>query len=246
MSKITKALLLPLTFGLITACSGKETDADKIADAQSCLDTATASTAEACLAKIEGMESPASYLIRCVAKFAKEGYTTPSKISAALAAQTGGSTGSTNMMAALTFTTEATTTLNKTSSQQTYGYCVKSGSEGLIFLSGLVQTATTVGALAADLGGILAGGIENMTGDELKTAMDSLKSNPEAQAAVGSAVVGMYESSCTGSNNNANGDFCAQFGSVVASAGGVSNTDTIDQLIMNCYANPTDPGCTGF
>jgi hypothetical protein len=235
--------LIPLLSLLVlfsSAC-GKETDADKIADAQNCLDSATTAEAAACVSKVDGMESSGAYLIRCVGKFVKEGFSQPSKISNALASATGsGSTGSAAMMASLAFTTESTDALNNTSAQQAFGYCTKAKSEGLIFLSGTVQIATSVGYLAG-----VAGGIENMDGDELKTAMGTMKDDPVAQAAVGSAVVGIYESSCSG-GNNATGDFCAQFNGVVASAGGASNTNAIGQLVMTCYANPADAACVGL
>src|SRR5262245_51594471 len=78
---------------LFTGCS-KETDADKIADAQACLDTATAAEAATCVAKVDGLESPAAYLIRCAGKFVKEGYNDSTKLAAAMSNTSGTDTGS--------------------------------------------------------------------------------------------------------------------------------------------------------
>jgi hypothetical protein len=228
--------LLSLLVLLSSAC-GKETDADRIADAQNCLDKAATTEAAACVAKVDGMKSSGAYLIRCVGNFVKEGFNQPSKISTALAAQTGGATGSLGMMSALVFKAEATDALNAASAQTTFNYCTLANSQGLIFLSGLVQTATTIGKLAGD--------IQTLTPAELETYMGTLAGNPEAQAAVGSAVVGMYQASCS-NGQTAPGNYCSQFASAVTAAGGISNTAAIGEQIMICYNAPTTPGCTGF
>ena len=233
-------LLFAISALLLISCGGRK-DIDKIADAQSCLDTAKASEAEACVSKVDGLDSEGANLIRCVGKFVKEGFNESTKLANAVAQLSSGgngTNGSTAMMAALAFKNEATTALNYASAQTTFNYCTSAKAKGLILLSGLIQTANTV----AHLGG---GNLATLTGTDIQTLMGTLVNDPVAQAAVGSAVAGIYTSNC-GNGQTTNGNFCAQFESVVTAVGGIGNTSAIGQKVMFCYTNPTDPTCAGF
>lgn len=242
-----KSSLLSLTlagsFLLLSACGGAK-DIDKIADAQACLDNAAPAQASECVAKVDGIESEGANLIRCVGKFVKEGFNQTDKIATAvsqLSSGGNGANGSLAMMAALAFKSESTTALNSSSAQQVFSYCTLAKAKGLILLSGLVQTST---ALAYIAGGNLA----TLDGDALKAIMadPTVLANPEAQAAVGGAIVGIYNSSC-GTGQTSTGNFCEQFASAVAAVpGGTSNVNGIGQQIMTCYANPAAAGCSGF
>ncbi len=228
-----------LSFVLVS-CS-KEKDIDKISDAQTCLDTATASEVDTCVAKVDGLSSQGASLIRCVGKFMKEGFTSPSKIAGAISNLNGGSGSnqSTAVMAALAFKAESTSALNSASAQQALTYCNEASSKGLILLAGLSQTATVL----ADLG---LGSTTNLSGDALKTLMGTLQGNTVATTAVGTAVVSIYQTNCT-SGNTTTGNFCQQFSSAVTSvSGGTSNPAAVGAKIMECYNTPTAEGCTGF
>lgn len=226
------------SFLLFTGC-GKEQDIDKIADAQNCLDTATTAEADACVSKVDGIESSGANLIRCAGKFVKEGFNDPTKLANAIDSISGdtGATGSTAMIAALAFTAEGTLAENATSAEQALTYCERANSKGLILLSGLAHTASTLANL---------GGDSNLTGAELQALMGSLQNDATAQAAVGTAVASIYETSCT-NNNTTTGAYCEQFASAIDSvSGGLSNTAGIGQQIMICYNDPTAAGCSGF
>jgi hypothetical protein len=232
--------LVPVLF-LLAACGGPK-DIDKIADAQNCLDRATASGAAECVSKVEGIDSQGADLIRCVGKFVKEGFNDPTKLSTAmtgLSAGGNGTAGSTAMMAALAFSAESTPALNSTSSQEALTLCNKAQSKGLILLSGLAQTSTTLAVLGAT-------NPATLTGAQLTTLMNTLATDPIAQTAVGSAVVAIYSSSCTGTGTTT-GSFCTQFASAVATVpGGIADPAAIGAKIMACYTAPTTPGCSGF
>lgn len=236
----TYSTLMPMLI-LLAACGGAKT-ADKISDAQNCLDQSAPSGAAVCVAKVDGIDSPGADLIRCVGKFVKEGFNDPTKLSTAmsgLSAGGNGAAGSTAMMAALAFSSEATANLNSQSSQDALTFCNRSKSKGLILLSGLAQTSTTLAALGAI-------NPATMTGAQLTSLMTTLASNPAAQTAVGSAVVSMYTSNCT-PGATTTGNYCTQFQSVIATIpGGTSDPASIGNKIMTCYAVPTTPGCTGF
>lgn len=236
-----KLVLRIVCFLFLAGCGGAK-DADKIADAQTCLDYATPAQASECVSKVDGINTEGANLIRCAGKFVKEGYNQSDKIATAVAqlsSSGSGSNGSTAMMAALAFKAESTTALNATSAQEAFQYCSLAKAKGLILLSGLVQTSTT-------LTNIAGGNLSTLSGSDLQTYMNTYKNDPTAQAAVGSAVVGIYTSSCS-SNQTTTGNFCTQFASAVSSvSGGISNVNGIGQQIMTCYANPAAAGCSGF
>ena len=60
------------TLLLLVSCGPK--DSDKIGDAQLCLDNATSSNVSDCVQKVDGLESPGAYVIRCSANFIQEGF----------------------------------------------------------------------------------------------------------------------------------------------------------------------------
>jgi hypothetical protein len=227
---------------LITAC-GSAKDADKIADAQNCLNNAApapSTQAQDCVSKVDGIQSSGAYLIRCVAKFAYEGFNDPAKIANALTSISSGSgaTSSLSLMAALAFKAESSTALNFSSIQETLGFCQKADSKGLVLLAGLSQAATSM-AYFAGLS------LTNLTGSDLAAQLNSLKNDPNATAAVGAAVSAIYTTSCT-NGTSGTGSFCTQFGSAANSVGGTTNTAALGAKVLQCYQTPTGPGCEGF
>ena len=87
-----------MIFCLIAVGCGKKTDQDRIAEAQECLDKATRTTAVECSSIVDGMTSKASYLIRCVTEYEKEGFTDSSRLSSAMS-QISTSSGASSSMA---------------------------------------------------------------------------------------------------------------------------------------------------
>lgn len=242
----TQKYILSLLVLVLVNCKQSATNADKILDAQTCLDTSSAAGATECVAKVDGIDSQAADLIRCSGKFVGEGFNDSSKLSAALAnisTSGSGATGSTAMIAALAFTSKATESANSTSAQEAFTYCTKAKAKGLILLAGLSQTATVIGQLSATID---LSNPSSITGANLQTAMGTLASDPTAQAAVGNAVVSMYNANCTGTNTTT-GNFCQQFSSSIGVvSGGTSNPSGVGAQIMTCYSNPAAAGCTGF
>lgn len=246
MKHLRNSLILILTLTSFAACKQGAKDADKILDAQNCLNGASPGQADDCVAKVDGIESEAAYLIRCVGEFVDEGYGNSSKIATAidnLKNQGEGSAGSTAMIASLAFTAVAgDEAANAANAKKAFGYCTTAKSKGLIFLSGLAQTSTVLASLS---GSIDLSNPASLTGANLQAAMTALAGNPEAQAAVGTAIVSIYETNCV--NGTTTGSFCEQFSSVVSNVnGGTSNPAGIGQQIMTCYTNNSTPGCTGF
>lgn len=234
-------LSLILWSGLaLTSCA--PTDADKLSDAQSCLNTATSSNVDTCVAMVSGMQSSSASLIRCSAAFIKEGYGDGTKIQQALTSLDNGNTGSSgsiSLIAQLAFSAETLIADNLSDAQTAQSDCVASGSPGLIFLSGIALTATQAAEVV---------GADPTTLDptQVTAALTDIASgtNPAAASTVGSAALSIYDNSCTGGNTSA-GNFCAQFESVVQNAPSQDPTD-IGQFLAQCYVTPSTTGCSGF
>jgi hypothetical protein len=147
-------------------------------------------------------------------------------------------------MSILGFKNGATMAINKSNAAQALTYCQNSESKGLIMLSALASTATTLSAFAVDSGISQCTTLDSTC---LTNALnsDTVKNNPDAQALVGNAAIAAYNSNCT-NGNTSSGSFCQQFGSAITQAGGSSNSASVGSQIMTCYSNPAAAGCKGF
>ena len=228
-------LLAALTLTL-SAC--KETDQDKVADAQDCLDNASMASAQQCVDMVEGIESKGAYLIRCSAMFIQEGFMDASRLSSAMDAieNDGGSNGSTAMMSVLSFRNfGATTGENETAANLAVSYCDKAGSKGLVMLASISSIATTAAAIAGDTTPSQA---------QIQAALGTMAGDVppyDAQTvAAGSAAVAAYESNCAGDGGSF-GQFCEQFESAI---GGATDPGQIGAQLAQCYT--TAGLCPGF
>lgn len=243
-SLVTKAILLCSSLYL-TGCGGIK-DADKIANAQACIDSSTSATVNSCLSKIDGLESKSAYLLRCVAKFIEDGFNESTRLSQVFQqiSNTSGASQGVQVMSILGFKNGATMAINKSNATQALTYCQNSESKGLIMLSALASTATTLSAFAVDSGISQCTTLDSTC---LTNALnsDAVKNNPDAQALVGNAAIAAYNSNCT-NGNTSSGSFCQQFGSAITQAGGSSSSAAVGSQIMTCYSNPAAAGCQGF
>lgn len=194
-TKVILATLVALTFN---GCA-KESELDTIKDAQMCLNKATTATAQSCVSKISSINTDQANQLKCAAYFIQEGYGTPTKLIEAIEnANTGGSTSSVNMIAELSFSTEAQSTL-------AFNVCNTSGIPVYSQLSSLVQISTlakTVGSLGP-----------SATPSDYATAIASIPA-----ATLGNLVTTTYEASCNGgsSSGDALQEYCQQLSGALA------------------------------
>ncbi|MEZ0391752.1 MAG: hypothetical protein ACAH59_06025 [Pseudobdellovibrionaceae bacterium] len=222
----------------LSSCGGPK-DVDKIADAQACLDRATASEADECVSKVDGLESEGAYLIRCAGKFVKEGFNDPAKLTSVMSAidSDTGTNGSTSLMAGLAFKAESSTSLNFDSANEAFNYCTTANSKGLITLSGFAKTSSYFAKISNDT---------DLSGAEIQALMAANANDPVAQEAVGTVVAAIYETNCT-NDQSTMGAYCEQFESALENIpGGLENPTELGKQIMLCYSAPTTPGCSGF
>jgi hypothetical protein len=92
-----------MSIGLIQCA---EKDADKVGDAQICLNEGRSPST--CMAKVAGLETPAAYSIRCASMFIAERFTDPQKYIDAFAQLNSNSSSLKTFMGLLTFSSGGT------------------------------------------------------------------------------------------------------------------------------------------
>jgi hypothetical protein len=235
MKKVFLGLVLALGF---MGC--KETETDKVADAQFCIDQATAANVGECVAKVAGIETRAAYVIRCTAKFVEEGYTEGDKIFLALEQLDNASSSDQGpaMMTVLAFTAAGTSNstqwdLNISNASLAVSYCKQAQLDTLLSIATIAATASVAGKF----GSLASAG-------DVKAALATASSDPAAQLVIGNAVIASYEANCKGEEASAPGNTCAQFDAAIAAQGG--NPSSVGQFVASCYSNPAQAGCEAF
>lgn len=243
-----KRILLVLCVPFVLLSCGKEKEADKIGDAQFCLDNLdepTPAEANECAAMVDGLDSPGAYGIRCSAAFIREGIVTGDRLVAAMKAIKTGTSGSNlqKMMGLLTFTSEGAIAGDFENTDLAFHACLASGGKGSTLLSSfgyftmsllnffnakgacLVAPVTQTGYTYYDLEGCVTAP-DNLI--SFASAMVQLgnSSTPDAaaqgvQAGIGSVLIATYKLSC--STSQANKDLCKTLKASIDEAGGEAN-----------------------
>lgn len=247
---------------LIIGCGAK--DADKIGDAQICLDKATtASQADTCMSKVDGIETSSAYGIRCSAKFIAEGFGSPSRIVDVFSSLDGG--GDVNdLMSLITFTAKGSITADTTSAADTFQYCYNSGGKGSTLLVSFSNIAMSLYNFIATIGGAPGSCASTPSGSPSKydfanclsatvtqciatpgsafcTSFDDINDTTASasagaqsvQNAIGTTVITTHRLSCS-SGTGANATLCSEFDRAISDAGGTSNPRRVAvELIQN-------------
>lgn len=216
-------LLIAMT-ALCFAC-GKETDVDKVADAQDCLNKADSSTALSCMDKVTGMETESAYLIRCAAYFKDQSFGDPTVIAKVSQSMEGSGDNSVNaLMSVLAFKKYTDATTNLDFCQKAMTACQASGSKGMVILASLSRIATETLVTANLLG-------PNPSADDVKSAM----CGPAAPTAIiGAATLVAYNQGCVGDVGTAKNPFCEKVKAVASSGDAI----TVGTLMKNDLCNP--------
>lgn len=224
------ALVCALSLGAILVSCGPK-NADKIGEAQLCLDDTTQGGAAACLEKISGIDTAAASLLRCSAGFIDEGFTQATRFKSAFdALGTSGANNTESFMGVLSFSSKSTSAANVTFANETYEHCVKSKAKGFMLLGSMAKTAT----ILADLTAGFTIGTQPSQAD-ITAGMTAAANDPAAKAAIGSAVATTYAASCqTGQQSNA--ALCTQLDSALT---GVDTTDStaVGNAVLTYWQN---------
>jgi hypothetical protein len=228
-----------LSLGFLGGC--QETEADKVGDAQLCIDNATAATVSSCLSKIEGIDTPAANVLRCSAGFIEEGFDQADRLIDSLEQLDSGGEGASGLMSLIAFKSKSGGALNKAFASATADYCIKSGQKGLSLLGTLAMSATTIAALVdgalSSISTIDPADIRN----EITSLLAAASSNdPTALATVndiGAAVSATYQLACSG---NSSSDMCSEMIEAIETNGvDINDPEAVGAEILRLWRDST-------
>lgn len=225
VKNLNPVLLALLVIPFIIGCS-KETDEDKVGNAQFCLDdipitglTAAerSSKINTCLDKMGSVNTKQANLIRCASGFMIEGFADPANlINIAKEMDKAENQDPTKaLMGFLIFKSQGTsdtlaTAEDKAFAQKTFNYCNAAESSGYLLMASIANMATVI---AASIGSI-----------DISAGIDNLVNNPGVLADASAEVIGAtatvaYQTSCVNSSNP-NEEICSQLGTAINSNNG--------------------------
>jgi hypothetical protein len=220
----------------------QETDADKIGDAQLCIDSATAATVNSCLSKIEGIDSQAANVLRCSAGFIEEGFDQADRLINSLEQLDSGGEGTSGLMSLIAFKSKSGGVLNKAFAKATSEYCQKSGQKGLSLLGTLAMSATTLAALVdGALSSISTVDPADIRAEITNLLNDAAGNDPTALATVndiGAAVSATYKIACTGSSSTS--DMCKDIVEAIDTNGvDINDPEAVGAEILRLWRDST-------
>jgi hypothetical protein len=233
-------LLLTAFLGLSVGCS-KETDKDRLGDAQSCLDTATTSTAQSCVAKIADIQTPQANMLRCSAGFIQEGFDNTRLVEAVQSLS--GTQGTSEFLSNIAFHSLADAASNLDFVNATNTYCQSSGQTFLGVIGNAAASATMLIKLS---GGTLdPNNLPDATtiNSAISTMIDSSGNVLSGQAAnvtaIGNLIVGTYQTGCTG-DTQVNKDLCDQLTNAINTSGAdLSDPEAVGAQVLLAWLNNT-------
>lgn len=220
----------------------QETEADKIGDAQLCIDTATSATVSSCLSKIEGIDTPAANVLRCSAGFIEEGFDQADRLINSIEQLDAGGEGSAGLMSLIAFKSKSGGALNKAFATATSQYCQKSGKKGMSLLGTLAMSATTLAALVDNA----LSSISTIDPADIRTEITNLLNaaagnDPDALQTVndiGAAVSTTYQVACAGGSSTS--DMCREMIEAIETNGvNINDPDAVGQEILRLWRDST-------
>lgn len=242
--KLSLKILLTLTTSLYLISCGSEKESDKIGDAQICLNKATDLTSSnACVAKIEGIESTAAYAVRCNGSFIAEGFADPAKYIRATDQLNGG--GTTNFMAFMSFSAAPTFAENLANAGSTFSNCLKSGAKGTTLLSSFGYLTMSIYNYAKNKSGTCGSNpttdfsscLSSTDPNALIKMVDPATSDADAinlQTSIGGVIISSYNISCAG--KGANETLCNTLSTTITNAGGTGNARAVGSNFFKTLA----------
>lgn len=223
---ILKLATLTTIASLSMLVAGCENGEDRqIAEAQTCLDGAkTEADASICLDKVEGLESDASYLIRCSANFVAQGLT-GERLSTAFQEMKdnpgAGDNPTTKMLAYMVFDNS----LTRHTAAVTLENCRRSNVTSMFRMATTVQMATTL-ALIAGSGSVPAylnpSDTTNFDPNQLKQVVDNLTTSAtdEQKQEIGTIAQTANEAYCGEGSTFKDNDVCTRLEAAITAGNG--------------------------
>lgn len=260
-------LLLIGLCGALVACGG-EKDADKLGDAQLCLDrleTNNAAKIKECLEPISGLNSTAASALRCTAGFMREDLANGERILKGFEARDNNpnSDGTKALMDVLSFTSTGNISTDFENVESTYDHCFAAGSKGATLLASfsylgmsLVNYFSNAGACSSAPTNSGTYGFEiydvsncinGLNASHLVAIANLVDPNTNdtaaaaVQAGIGQVTIQTARLACP-KGGNANKDLCKIFTKAIEDGGGESNPRGVAiSFFVSALNIPTSP-----
>jgi len=224
MKQITKLISAFILTATIYSC--QKSEKNDLQDAQLCLNTAPASQAMNCVAKISAITTENAYKLRCAAVFISKGFGSPTSFTAALDQIKNGANAAGCTGGACSGSLVAMTTLNfgadTGASDLAFSECSKSGVGMYTQISSIFKIGTALSALA---------GVLNPTPAQLEAQLGSL-----TPVQIGDIVTTTYASACQNpSTGSSTQQYCTELAGAIASG---ATPTAIGQCLINRLNNP--------
>ena len=227
MLKLATPLACVLSMFVLFGCEEKEDD--QIFSAQQCLDAAAinGSPVDNCVAMINGITTPKSYVIRCSADFMRQGIDNDAIVSAIEDLDKNDNTVDPTVTLYDTFAfDDAGSETAEELVETAVTNCTATGSKTLTVLALSAKTATTIKSLA---GGNIAAWIDGVDVDNLANT------NPDELENIGESVVAMHPIACGVGGQFEGTEVCVNLASAIASG---TDTATIGQQFLTDLKDP--------
>lgn len=227
-SSILMLAALPVA---LSGCS-RENESDRaVASALACLDVATdATSADACVQKVEGIETSQAYLIRCSADFIAQGLT-GTRLATAFQQQKNPASGGSNQTVAMAAYLVFSPSITAHTAEITVDNCNKSGVPSVIGLSAMVSVATTIatmtGSLPTNLDPSNPGSFDP---EALKQSVSNLLQNAQnnpndptvvaQETAIGQAALSAQTAYCGAGSSLSTQDVCTKLNAAISTSSG--------------------------
>ena len=253
--KIGVSVTVLALFAAVSLSGCKQTDIDKVADAQECLDAYARNGGgdlTACETKVDGVTTPAAYGIRCATGYIREGFGSAQSFIDAFNAMTSVSASSVaNFLQLITFDSAGygnTTNVdaNYYNAQRVYGYCAESLGKGATLLASFSFITNVLFKYECDNapGSGFMGTCDMSSANgptTLATAIgvaitDGSGSTNSMKGDLGTIVVNTYTASCSTSTSNQ--QLCKFLKTAIDNAGGTDNKTLVGDKFLNVLKNP--------
>lgn len=228
-SKLLVLLAAVLALPLLTACESEEDRT--LAEAEACINSATSTNVDACMAKVDGLTSEDAYLIRCSAHFIAQNITETRLASAFTNIK------SSSAVAGVTPTTIALSYMIFDETKLAHNVavsksdCELSGAPSLSRIVSLAEIATTFAAAAgAANSGFTPGDTASVESFIANFVANSPGTVAQDETTIGNLAVGIRENFCVNNSPFTGTDVCTKMNQAFTS--GVGNPQTIGQQII--------------
>jgi hypothetical protein len=230
-----------------TSCSKEKDDLDLVIEAQECLDKYSQEGGDinACEQKIEGIETPAAYSIRCSIGYLREGLTTSALIAAFAELETATAQNVRDFLDLISFDNAgaglAGVSANTTSASNSFDVCSDSQAKGATIIAAYSYITNLLYQYSCDNNGVgTPAGSCNADDNDLGRALASIRlgvpvwPTNDPTTRIGNIVIAAHEVSCE--SGEANESLCDFFNRAINVGG--SNANAVGEAFVDALINP--------